>query len=264
MVFQEFEPPALHIVYPLQLWSSPWGYGGSAAETNDGISLQLGKLHLLGGLAAIIASPLCYIFRNKKHVKIKKQKNSLMVFNIIGLLFSLFMLLPLSIAIWNFVKPLYYIQFPWRFLVFASLTSSVLSAAFISSMLDSVIRKNSFKVLLFSLIYCVLIIRSYKFFQPQFKYPISSSELTSRARILWEISNRSHEYLPIGFEIPLSQNEALETKNPRNVSLINQFKRNTIRLQKAASIISLATTLSLIGYYFYSYAKSRKYRRNRN
>lgn len=248
MVFENFDLPSLHLIKPSQLWYSPWGYGGSSPGTDDGLSLQLGKVHLIGSLAAIVILLYCYIAK-----KTMKQYNNLTIFFTIGLAFSLFMTLPLSRSIWNSFPALSYIQFPWRFLTFASLFSSVLAAWAVWTMIKVINDIKNIKLLnqswLFAFCSLLFILYSTKFFQPQFKYPISAAQLTSRERIVWEVSHRSNEYLPIGFIRPTTLEEALRVNNPTNQTLVDELKKPT-PVRRLGNIISAITVIGMIGYAF--------------
>ncbi len=245
MVFGQFDPPAKHLITFNQLWTSPWGYGGSSPRTDDGLSLQLGKVHLLGSAMAIILLGI----KNYKGYKNNKE-NQVLLYSVIGLVLSLFLMLPLSAVIWNSFRILSYIQFPWRFLTFASLFSSILTAWAIWKTIKIIKDITNIKLLsyfLFLTSYFLLIIFSLKFFQPQFKYPTSAAELTSRERIVWEVSRRSDEYLPIGFIRPNSLEEALRVDNLINQALADKIEQPT-KIRSVANFISLLTLVVLFSY----------------
>lgn len=251
MVFEQFDPPSKHLVTLNQLWTSSWGYGGSSSGIDDGLSLQLGKIHLLGSLAAIV------ILLWTKQFLAKGQSapggNNLIIFSVISLLFSIFMILPASRPMWDSFPIFSYIQFPWRFLTFASLFASILTAWSIwtvikNASLDKLLHKGSwnyFPVIVFCFL---LIVFSIKFFHPQFKYPTSATQLTSRERILWEVSGRSDEYLPIGFIRPTNLEQALRIDNPVNQVLVDELKKPT-PVRRIGNAISFVTVIGMIGYY---------------
>jgi len=272
MVFENFDPPAKHLITISQLWTSPWGYGGSSPGTDDGLSLQLGKVHLLGSLAAIVILLYCYITKRKKIQLTIEQSNNLAIFFAISLIASIYLLLPYSTVIWNSISLLSYIQFPWRFLTFASLFSSILAAWAIWKTINITSSRgramlgrgdlrdchvvptnvgtprNDNKNYFLIIVFCFLLIAfSIKFFQPQFKYPTSAAQLTSRERILWEVSRRSDEYLPIGFIRPITLEETLRVNNPANQILADELKKPT-PVRKLGNVISVLTAMGMIGY----------------
>ena len=257
MVFEQFDPPAKHLITFNQLWTSSWGYGGSSPGTDDGLSLQLGKVHLLGGFAAIVILLYCYIVKKRSTVQqflAKGQSafggNNLTIFSTISFVVSICLLLPYSTITWKSIPILAYIQFPWRFLTFASLFSSILAAWVIWKTIKVITNITNINLLRYFLLltsYFLLLTSSFKFFQPQFKYPTSVAELTSRERILWEVSRRSDEYLPIGFIRPNSLEEALRVGNPVNQALVDKIKQPT-KIRSVANFISLLTLTALLAY----------------
>jgi hypothetical protein len=245
MVFEKFDSPSKHVAYPLQLWSGVWGYGGSSSGIDDGLSFQVGKIHLIGSLAAIAILLYCYIVKRKTI----KQFNNLTIFAIVGLFFSLFMLLPLSRPIWDAFPVLSYIQFPWRFLTFASLFSSILTAWVIFKAMEvyeTSVDSQMFRKLLFSpllFVFCSLFIfYSLPFFQPKFKFPVTADELITRRKLVWDYSRISDEYLPKGFVLPANVEVALRVDNNQNQLLVDKLKEPT-SVRKAANLISLFTVI---------------------
>lgn len=113
-----------HFVYLRQLLSSPFGYGGSIAGLYDGISFEIGKIHL-GLLSGIILILLI----KRQFLPKKLRWLSLGLLGLFGL--SVWLTTFHSLWIWEFIAALKYVQFPWRFLsvamVFASLTAGLLT-----------------------------------------------------------------------------------------------------------------------------------------
>ena len=238
MVFEKFDPPSKHVAYPLQLWSGVWGYGGSSPEIDDGLSFQVGKIHLIGSLVAMVIWLYCYILK-----RTIKQSNNLTIFAIVGLLFSLFMILPLSRPIWDAFPVLSYIQFPWRFLTFASLFSSVLTGFAIWKTLELLGIEKTY--LLFALCSLLFALYSLPFFQPKFKFPITVDQLITREKLVWDYSKVSDEYLPKGFIRPINAEIALRVDNKQNQLLVDKLKEPT-PIRKAANLISLFSVITFI------------------
>jgi len=104
-----------HFICPSQLWSSPWGYGGSVPGCQwDGMSFMLGKIHLLmGGIGIVFLVWNLVIKQNKKY-------QSIMISVAILLIGSIFMTTKYSTQIWLVFKGILALfQFPWRFLLVA-------------------------------------------------------------------------------------------------------------------------------------------------
>ncbi|MBI2309825.1 hypothetical protein HYU89_02915 [Candidatus Collierbacteria bacterium] len=247
MVFEKFDPPSKHVVYPLQLWSGVWGYGGSSAGIDDGLSFQIGKIHLIGSLAAIAILLYCYIVKRKEIQLTIEQFNNLAIFSVVGLILSVFILLPLSRPIWDAFPVLSYIQFPWRFLTFVSLFSSLLTAWAITMVLNLIVKKEAMKNVAF-IASCFLLLVSYiKFFQPQFKFPVTADELITREKLVWDYSRISYEYLPKGFIPPINAEVALRVDNKQNQLLVDSLKEQTM-VRRVANIISLFTFITFIAF----------------
>jgi len=264
MVFEKFDPPSKHVAYPLQLWSGVWGYGGSSAGIDDGLSFQVGKIHLIGSLIAFF---ICLRYVLKKITNrfnlfsLSNPFNPLILFAIVSLLFSLFMILPSSRLIWDAFPVLAYIQFPWRFLTFASLFSSILVAWVIFKAMEvyeTSVNSQMFRKLLFSLLFtlCSLLFALYSppFFQPKFKFPITVDQLISREKLVWDYSKISDEYLPKGFVPPVNAEVALRVDSKQNQRLVDSLKEST-PVRQAANLISLFTVMIFITFIIITSAK---------
>ncbi len=105
----------LHFVYPGQLLSPTWGYGYSVAGPNDGMSFQVGVVVFL--LAAVGAGALL----------LRRAAVPRLIFGFLLLLtaFAVFMMLPLSAAVWDALPLVDLIQFPWRLLAISAFTLSL-------------------------------------------------------------------------------------------------------------------------------------------
>jgi len=103
-----------HFLCLLQLWSSPWGYGGSTAGCiSDGMSFMVGKAQILfAGLGILI---FLYKLFTKKRAKI-----DVIALAVGVILFgSIFLTTESSVFVWNVFSPILSLfQFPWRFLLF--------------------------------------------------------------------------------------------------------------------------------------------------
>jgi len=98
---------------------SPWSYGGSGQ-----LSVQIGILHWLAFVLGFYT-----FFRFFK----KKNKDWILVGGlIIGFIITLFLLLEVSLPIWQTVTILQKFQFPWRFLSIMVFIPAVLAGSFVS------------------------------------------------------------------------------------------------------------------------------------
>lgn len=164
----------IHFLCPQQLWYSPWGFGGSTANCFDGMSYSLGKIYYFAILVGLIVGI------------IKKSWISIVSFALLS--FSIFMTLPYSQFIWDIISPLWYLQFPWRFLEFAALFSALLAGS---------LNKKLLVILLIPLV----IFTNAKYFVPQKLLPEATDQTQlSDFQLKWVTSSTSYEYLPKGME----------------------------------------------------------------
>lgn len=178
----------LHFVYVKQLWNSPWGFGGSAYGLSDGISFQVGKLHLLLSQIGFIAFIL---------LQRKKSKNLMLICLIEGLLLlSLCMTTLYARPIWDFVQPLWYIQFPWRFLLFVGFFTS-----FLVGLALSVIEDKRQQVGMLLLMAVSFVFFYYGLFQPkELKTQKTDDDYVAKDIIRWDTSRLAFEYVPKGIQ----------------------------------------------------------------
>src|SRR5260370_1035021 len=151
-----------HFVCLNQLWNSPWGFGGSVPGCVDGISFRIGKVHLL---VALLALALWWFVKKQS-----KENNIIFGFSLIGLLLSIFLTLSASLVIWNFITPMAFFQFPWRFLIIICLFSSFIAGSLpwiISKLFATKKYEQIFAVSLSTIIIVSTIFLYSKLFVPQ-------------------------------------------------------------------------------------------------
>jgi len=95
-----------HFVFLHQFFDSPWGYGFSLPGDQDGMSFSLGIGHLLLVLAAIV-----FVLRQKQRTWVPW-----LAFFAGMTAILCFLMLPASRWIWDRIRLLQYISFPWRML----------------------------------------------------------------------------------------------------------------------------------------------------
>ena len=179
----------IHFVYPQQLWNWPWGFGGSAPGLADGISFKIGKLHVLISIVALVMALISFA-KNKSSSKLP------IIFFLL-FVFSAFMTTYYSKFLWNIIPPLGYLQFPWRFLTFTSLFSSILAGYFVYSL-----KVPTIKLLAGIVLIILLAIPNYKLFKPQaYRADLTDQVIMSQDYVSWYVSSSSFEYLPTGVEL---------------------------------------------------------------
>jgi hypothetical protein len=185
----------LHFIHPTQLWNSSFGYGGSLPGLDDGLSFQIGKVHILAALAALIIL-LYKSFKKKKLIK------DYIFYNFLLFLGALFMSLTPSKFVWEAVEPIQYVQFPWRFLGIVGLFISFVAGSLISlkNSKESSF-KNKLNTLLFLVLSLLVVFLNYRFFKPQKYLKVSDADFLTEEAIKWDVSRSSFEYIPKGVEL---------------------------------------------------------------
>jgi len=107
-----------HFVYPQQLITTSWDFGYSVAGPEDDMDFSLGRGQLI--IAAV--SLIILITRRKK------APLGLAVFFTAVLIIAIFLMLPMSQPLYHLIKPLRYLQFPWRWLLLSPLALAVIAS----------------------------------------------------------------------------------------------------------------------------------------
>lgn len=184
----------LHFVCTHQLWDSPWGYGGSIPGCYDGISFEIGKIQLLLSIVAGILA-IASILKKKN-----KEQSKVILISLVLLGAASFLMIKYSKPVWDAIPPLWYVQFPWRFLLFTSFFSSFLSAGVVWF-----VKPMRLKMFIAGIALVMLVIFSFSIFTPQRFFNISDAEYTSSEKIRWETSNLAYEYTPKGIKTKKSK-----------------------------------------------------------
>jgi hypothetical protein len=198
-----------HFVCLSQLWNSPWGFGGSTRGcVSDGLSFKIGKLHILVTLFSLLS---LFIFWKKE-----KLKFSVIIFAVLSLLFSIFLMLPQSQFVWDAIPQMAFFQYPWRFLLMTAFFTSFISGSLV--ILIKAIPALSHSVKMWSvsgvtvLAALVIVVSNAKVFVPQVYVAKTVSDYTNRYNLTWVTSKISDEYMPKGFITPKAPNQIPKTK----------------------------------------------------
>ncbi len=175
-----------HFVYIRQLWDSPWGYGGSLYGLDDGMSFQIGKIHII--LAAIMGGISFYLMKKRRPYA----PIILFFFLLFGL--SVFFITFYSKPIWDIIQQFSYIQFPWRFLLF-----SVFSGSFLAGSVVLLVSSPTHKKVVAACIIVLMLFLYGGYFQPA-KYftEVTDEDYTRDEVIRWRTSIMAFEYVPYG------------------------------------------------------------------
>lgn len=192
-----------HFVCLSQLWSSPWGFGGSAPGCLDGLSFKIGKLNIIFVIFSLISIPKL----------LKSKRNNFYIFCLFFafLFLTIFLTLGYSKFFWDSVSLMKFFQYPWRFLIMVMFSTSLLSGGFIW-FLRSVVKNNTYYFLTALLFIILVIVLNVKNFVPQKYLNKTTYDYTNKKELNWFTSRISDEYMPLGFNKPKSINSLSEDK----------------------------------------------------
>lgn len=248
----------LHFVCPMQLWNSPWGFGGSALGCIDGMSFKIGKLHLVLGALSLIALFMLG--------KVRKFTFIVLSFFVFVLLVSTFLMVKESLFIWKAFPQMAFFQFPWRFLIMVSFTLSLLGGACIWLVEKGLTRfhkkqeKKSTKIAVYGvgiLMCVVIIVVNTEVFTVQTVLNKSADDFANKSYLTWVTSKISDEYMPPTFRKPKRQSDVptekivLPENNGRIISLQTKTQeiQATIKTpQQTKAVINIAY---FPGWHFY-------------
>lgn len=168
-----------------------WGWGASVREVpggeKDGMSFQIGWVHVLGWLAAIATA--VYLWRKDKRTGI-----------LVGFLSaiaagSIFMINPRSEFIWKLIEPLKFLQFPWRFLMLIIFSLSLMSGSIFAGL------KEKKKIVGVAFLVLVVVVNFY-FFRPEKFFPLTDGELLTGEKWDAQIKRSIFDFLPKSAKAP--------------------------------------------------------------
>lgn len=159
-----------------------WGYGASFWGDKDDLSLSVGHIQWILPLAG--ATLILILSSWKKYFHF---------FVLLGLgWFFLFLTHNKSIFLWEGIPPLQFVQFPWRFL-----GSAEFAFALAAGVVTVLLKKESFKILLVSLITSLLLILNINFFFEDLWYQMSDREYFRGAKYEYLATSGIKDYYPI-------------------------------------------------------------------
>lgn len=183
-----------HFVCIGQLWSSLWGFGGSAPGCLDGMSFVLGKLHLMLAALGLVA------WRIGRR---EKEKDVLLV-GLVLTLVSVFFMTKYAQFAWLTLPGFAFLQYPWRFLAVAGFGLSFLGSLSVVS-----IKKPVLKTVFTALLVSALVVGNTKWFTPQYTYEKDSDAFETASDLRWRASKISDEYLPPDVIRPAEESQAI-------------------------------------------------------
>jgi uncharacterized membrane protein len=219
-----------HFLCLSQLWTSMWGYGGSAPGcTADGQSFMIGKLQILFGVGGI----LLYL----RHVYIQKKAQWFDLMLMFVLLGSVWLTLPISQWFWQFASPLQSFQFPWRFVLFA-----LFSLSYFAGYVINICSKFRALPILTAIIAITLFIQSGRFFNGVFRSKSDAQQFHSTSYIREIAAYKVPEYLPRSVDRTYWLNME---KNKLTDKQIAELKRQYAGYKPSLMLYTISRTLSI-------------------
>lgn len=216
-----------------------WGWGASVREVpggeKDGLSFQIGWVHLLGWILAIITAKFLW--------KKNKWMSGVIIFSSFGILLSVFMIHPRSVFIWNIIEPLKYLQFPWRFMMIVAFFISFVAGS--SVLLFSRRRIRVMWAILVSLV----VLANFSYFRPEKFIHVNDSELLKGENWDRQIKRSIFDYLPIFAKEPPAELAKTRFQILTGETEVSNFEQGTNWLKFQADTKS-HTIIRLSQYYF--------------
>jgi hypothetical protein len=158
-----------------------WNYSGSNPQSLNTISYQIGWPHWW----LVIMSLFALVFS-------KKRKNVLLFIFLLSIfMFGIFMTHNKSAPVWEFIKILAFVQFPWRFLSIVIFSASLMGAYFVSFLEG----KRMLVVALF--IVCLTVLLNWQYFKPEhFYYGLTDNDKLSGQNFVDQQKGALLDYLP--------------------------------------------------------------------
>lgn len=208
-----------HFVYLDQLWNSPWGYGGSGPDRNDGMSFKIGKIYLLLGLLGL----LLIIIKKEKEKDDKLKKNFSLIISVVFLT-SVYFTIQQSQPLWEIIPGFAFIQYPWRFL-----NITVLSLVLIGSGIYTCISGYRLQLILSVLTIGFVLWSQVKYFQPKTITPSVETDYISSFNLRNKISSISDEYLPRDFRLNPNGNSFIGLPQTENLKVLQSDEKSTVK-----------------------------------
>lgn len=148
------------------LFTRFWGYGSSGWLQEAGMPFQVGIPQWPVAVLVFLTSALLFL---KKKIKIGKFL--LFLFFFFLFIISLFMIHPRSVFIWQKIKILEYVQFPWRFLALVIFGISILGGGLVY-----LLKIEKLKMLTGLVLILLTTALNYSFFRPEKMININDKE----------------------------------------------------------------------------------------
>lgn len=217
------------------LISRAWGYGASQFGPDDNLSFSAGYGHWF--LSLLI---LGFLFVTKQF----RKYFYLALFATLGW-FALFLTHGRSLPIWEILKPISYVQFPWRFLSMSTLFLSIAAAG-----ITLLFKNRLFSIFLAVIIVVLTIFSNFSFFREDNWFYISDREQFSGSRWQEQIASAVNDFWPIyGSKIPNSEVESSPIFVEGEGKVLH-FAKQSHSIQSKIAVISNEAIVQLPAVYF--------------
>lgn len=197
-----------HFVCLGQLWDSMWGFGGSVSGCIDGLSYRLGKPHIVLSFIAVL------LWFKKRHM--------FLWWTMFAGIISIFFMTKESQFIWSLLPNAAYIQYPWRLLMFAVLSLSILGGSIIFVLPGRIPRLGLTGVLV-----VVILLVYAKLFAPQTFIVRSPDLYETDEELRFRVSKISDEYLPAAIIRPATISEVRRDTIEKSENYVFKTNRQT-------------------------------------
>lgn len=204
-----------------------WGYGASQLGPVDDMSFALGYLHWIIPLVVLI----------------KFRKSSLVWFFTASLLISLFLMHSKATPVWLAIKPLEFLQFPWRFMTLGIFFASFLSGALV------LVTKNK---LILSCSFTLLLLLNANYFRPREWYPGMTDALKFQPgskSLQLQLTSSIFDYLPVYAPLPPADPQTTDLKFLTGEGSFTPLSKKS-NYQKYELLVNLPSAVQLQTLYF--------------
>lgn len=215
-----------------------WGSGASVREVpggeKDGISFQIGWIHLLGWIISLYAA--WKLWKKKRFLSIV-----IITFSVF-ILYASFMINPRSEFVWKMIEPLKYLQFPWRFLMII-----IFFISFLSGSVFLIIKRNK-KIIWLGLLIGVVGL-NFSYFRPEKFIFTDDAKYLSGSNWDKQIKRSIFDYLPIYAKAPPAELAIQRYELITGDSRVYDFKEGTNWISFKTET-KIHTIIRLSQYYF--------------
>ncbi|MCL4418690.1 6-pyruvoyl-tetrahydropterin synthase-related protein [Patescibacteria group bacterium] len=206
-----------------QLLFPSWGSGFFGGNLASEMSVQIGVANLLTLLISIIAFV--------KLMRKKDYRGKLMGFFIISFFAVTFLMLRISLPIWEKIPLMNYFQFPWRFL---SLT--ILICSFLAAGIFSVVKQKAFFIAMLFL----PVVLAFNYARPAYYIDRTDSYYITRPNFIDGTNSIGNSFNTIWFKAkPVRKNEKIELLGKGKIN-IKELKSNSYKFDAMLSESSKA------------------------